>query len=136
MDVSTANMRLAHATRNEVSPIEDARYRRLLLRRVARDVGRWVDQGQALLFSDGRALRVPGSGRREKRVERIKRDAAGCGRLLARQNPSDPFCPVGQPPRRVRNQTPVVNHDRFKLTEAALRPATAASAELDPGRRS
>jgi hypothetical protein len=92
-----------YATGHEIPAPENTRNRRLLLRRVARDVGRRVDAGQALICGDGRA-RIPGSGRRENRVERIKRDTAGCGRLLARENPSDSFCPVGQPPRLFRSR--------------------------------
>jgi hypothetical protein len=112
--------RRTDAARNQVPAIQDARHRGLPLRRMARHVGRWLDQGQLVLFGDGRALRVSGSGRRENRVERIERDAAGCGRILARENPMDPFCPVGQPPGRVRNQTPVVGHDRFELSQPGL----------------
>ncbi len=94
MDVSTANARLAHATRNEISLIENTRQRRLLFRRLARDVGRRVDQGQALLSGDDRARRVFGVARGENRVKSHQRDALG--QIL-----------TGEQPDRLRR--PVVN---------------------------
>jgi hypothetical protein len=92
---------------------------------MARDVGWWLDEGQALLTGDGRARRVPGLGRRENRIDRLQWDSLG--QFLARAQPVHLRHPIGQPPRTVRDQAAVVGHDRFEFPEPALKSTHGAA---------